>query len=263
MSTHGSRAGLPAPAALVAMDELDGLNESAAGSEAWSQRAQGQTTPAEGVSWQHQAWEEWGAASWSSRGWQSAGPRWKDSEPPPPYDGENPSETYQKWRRLYKLWVRTTDTPASKQGRRTLAVLSKTALTAVLTLPDEKLVGAQGPESIVKVLDDLYEPYADTRLARIFQKAVYGGSREKGESMMAYTGRKQAEFVDLGREGCELPPLAAGLVIMRQAKLNDRAMEDMAGRRLQRDDGGESSSPPGQPHAGATGRHPVARRSGD
>ena len=56
---------------------------------------------------------------------------------------------------------------------------------------------------------------------------MFSGSRERGEGLLTFTGRKNAEFVELEREGCALPSLAKGLIVMKLARLRERAQEDM------------------------------------
>ena len=146
---------------MVELDGLDGVRSNSE-SDPWASAAQ--ESP-------HRSWGEWEGrwsdAQWSGwESWATHRRQWRDSEPPPSYDGENPGDTYQKWRRMHRLWERSTDTPANKKGRRTLAVLKGTALTAALTLGDEELLSEEGPQAIVRVLDELYEPYAESRLAQ-------------------------------------------------------------------------------------------------
>jgi len=197
-------------------------------------------------SWQHSAWQsgwsshdtwhsphrEWDSHRSSLNHWMGSeeterGVKWKDTEPPPAYSGENPTETYQKWRRLYRMWMSTTDTPAKKQARRTLSVLSGAALAAVLTIEDKVLMSDSGAEKILQVLDALYEPFSETKTPKKFLRAVFEGARERSETMTAYTSRKTTEMIELSREGCELPEMARGLILLKHARLQERDHEDM------------------------------------
>ena len=133
------------------LDGLEGLHDSTVESDPWAGSAQESRWQGWIGGWSETQWSGWDS-------WTNGRKQWRDNEPPPSYDGENPGDTYQKWWRMYDLCVRNTDTPAAKKGRRTLAVLSGTALTAVLTLADEELLAEEGPQAIVRVLDELCEP---------------------------------------------------------------------------------------------------------
>eukprot|EP00971_Amphidinium_carterae_P338719 6476216-Amphidinium_carterae.1 len=149
----------------------------------------------------------------------------RDNEPPPGFDGT--PDLYVRWRRMLDLWLRTTDIKAEKRGRKLLGVLTGAALNAALTVSDEDLTSGEGVQAILQVLDLMFSPYKEARMQQAFVKAVYEGCKAKSESFMTYVARKSTELLDLDREGCVLPSMARGLVLVQQAKLGDRHADDL------------------------------------
>ena len=64
----------------------------------------------------------------------------KDYDPPPGYDGVDPTSTYKGWRRAFVLWTKDTDVPLRKRGRKVLAAMKGDAAAIVGTLIDEELL---------------------------------------------------------------------------------------------------------------------------
>eukprot|EP00971_Amphidinium_carterae_P047426 934398-Amphidinium_carterae.1 len=59
----------------------------------------------------------------------------------------------------------------------------------------------------------------------------YQGGEEGAKTFvgldMTYVARKRTELLDLDREGCVLPPMARGLVMVQQARFGDRQADDL------------------------------------
>eukprot|EP00971_Amphidinium_carterae_P100922 1996716-Amphidinium_carterae.1 len=66
---------------------------------------------------------------------------WRDKDPPPGWDGEQPTQRWRTTRRAIVLWAEDTDVPKSRQGIRLYRQLTGKAAQVAEALPDEKLKG--------------------------------------------------------------------------------------------------------------------------
>eukprot|EP00435_Cladocopium_sp_Y103_P041502 s1054_g11.t1 len=145
----------------------------------------------------------------------------RDREPPPSYDGENPETTFVTFEKNVRLWEFETDTPAAKRGVKLLRALSGTARLAVDEMAFEDIATERGVYNIMAKLKDYYQPHLEVSLPRAFEAAVYGPVRQSKEGFGEYIARCDKAFARLKKEGVDLPDGAQGYIIYRQSGLSE------------------------------------------
>eukprot|EP00971_Amphidinium_carterae_P344801 6485409-Amphidinium_carterae.1 len=120
---------------------------------------------------------------------------WKDKDPPPPWDGEQPTQRWRTVRRSVVLWSEDTDVPKGRQGVRFYRQLSGKAAMLAESLPDEKLKGDTSLQNILEFFDRLYEGHMRIAKEIDFETAVYAGARvPTSENFLQYVLRKKQEL---------------------------------------------------------------------
>ena len=145
----------------------------------------------------------------------------KDRDPPPQYDGDNPELTFREYEKEVRLWEYETDIPEKKRGIKLLRGLSGVAKTAVEDLEVGEIANEQGVKNILTRLRDYFLPHLEVSLPRAFEMAVYGKQRQGKETFIEYVQRMERAFHHLTKEGVELPDGAKGYILFRQASLSD------------------------------------------
>eukprot|EP00971_Amphidinium_carterae_P273211 5422302-Amphidinium_carterae.2 len=120
---------------------------------------------------------------------------WKDRDPPPAWDGEQPTQRWRSTRRAVVLWSEDTDVPKPKQGIRFYRQLSGKAAVLAEALPDESLRGEKSLQTILEFFDRLYDGHMRIAKEIDFETAVYGGARNPSqENFLQYVLRKKLEL---------------------------------------------------------------------
>ena len=145
----------------------------------------------------------------------------RDRDPPPAYDGENPEVTFRQYEKQVALWEFETEVPKPKRGIKLLRQLSGVAMTAVDDMEISEIATEQGVKNILGKLRDYFLPHLEVSLPRAFEVAVYGPPRGNKESFAEYTKRMERAFINLAKEGVELPDGAKGYILYRQASLTE------------------------------------------
>ena len=141
-------------------------------------------------------------------------------EPPPYYDGEDPSRTFKPWLRELEFWAFDTEIPRAKHGTRILRRLGGVAKAAANELETSEIMGEKGKDNILAKLREYIAPHLETTMPKAFEAAVYGEGRGARESLGEYIARMDAAFRNLKDEGVDLPSEARGYVLFRQARLS-------------------------------------------
>ena len=139
------------------------------------------------------------------------GPSYRDREPPPYFDGEDPGRTFKPWLRELELWIHDTEVPKAKHGTRILRRLGGVAKAAANELETTEIVGEKGKDNIIAKLTEYFAPHLETTMPQAFERAVYGEGRGSRESLGEYIIRMDSAFRDLKNEGVDLPSEARGM----------------------------------------------------
>jgi len=146
---------------------------------------------------------------------------YRDREPPPTYDGEDPEMTFRVYEKNVKLWEFETDVPPTKRGIKLMRALSGVARLAVDEMSFEEITAADGVSQVMRKLKEYFLPHLEVSLPRAFEQAVYGAARQSKEGFAEYIARMDRNFTRLSKEGVDLPDSAQGYIIYRHAALND------------------------------------------
>ena len=117
-------------------------------------------------------------------------------DPPPVWDGEDPSRRWRAMKRDILLWDDDVELPARKRGRLFRALTGKARLLAE-TVADEDLRKDDGVSRIVAHFDHLYAGPLQVASEKDFEVAVFSGHRiadEDTSHMTAFVSRKQIEL---------------------------------------------------------------------
>ena len=161
-----------------------------------------------------------------SEGQGTSGSR-RDREPPPPFDGRDPSSRFERWLKELKLWEYETEVPKSKWGVKILRQLSGSAKAAAEGLSFEEIACEEGKDNILQTLKDHFAPHLETSLPKAFETAIYGEVRNAKELFGDYVIRMEHAFTELERKGVKLHESVTGYVMFRQANLNETQESQM------------------------------------
>ena len=89
------------------------------------------------------------------------GPPFRDREPPPYYDGEDPGKSFKPWLRELELWAFDTEVPKAKHGTRILRRVGGVAKAAANELETSEIVGEKGKDDIVAKLKEYFAAPGD------------------------------------------------------------------------------------------------------
>lgn len=151
----------------------------------------------------------------------ATGGLYRDRDPAPGYDGENPESTFRAYEKALRLWPFETDVPVQKQGAKVLKALSGVAKLAVDGLEFEQITSTDGVRNILQHLREQFLPHLEVSMPRAFEAAVYGQVRQSKESFLEYVNRADRSFLTLKKEGVELPDDAQGYILYRHAALSE------------------------------------------
>ena len=143
-------------------------------------------------------------------------------EPPPPtWDGAEPGIQLAAFEKNVRLWEYESELDAKKRGVRLLRSLTGIARSVADTLEFEQVASEKGVENIVSVLRKHFAPHLEVSLPRAFERAVYGQPRSSKETMQEYLIRQERNFYLLSKESLDLPDVAVGYIVYRQASLTE------------------------------------------
>ena len=150
---------------------------------------------------------------------------------PPKWDGKDPAKNLTWYLKSLKLWLATTRTAKTQQG----AVLLQFAEGELRKIIDEKeideLTTETGGQLVYDHIEETFEDFKVKKLPQAMDELLFleSSRRHKGESMLDYTQRKKTLFQDLDKAKCVLPSLAKGYILLKDAKLSDKARDVFEG----------------------------------
>jgi len=150
-----------------------------------------------------------------------SGGYYRDREPPPSYNGDEPELTFRTFEKNVRLWEYETDIPVAKRGVKLLRALSGAARLAVDEMAFEEIADESGVRNIMRRLQEHFLPHLEVSLPRAFEAAVYGPPRPAKEGFNEYLAKMDKAFIRLKKEGVELSDEAQGYIIYRQAALSE------------------------------------------
>ena len=119
-----------------------------------------------------------------------------------------------------ELWEFETEVAKAKRGVKLLRQLTGVAAVAVDELEMKDIACEDGVKNVLNKLREYFLPHLEVSLPRAFETAVYGPQGHK-ESFAEYTKRMERAFINLAKEGVDLPDGAKGYIMFRQAALNE------------------------------------------
>ena len=154
---------------------------------------------------------------------EGAGPSgsWRDREPPPSFDGRDPSRSFPRWLKELKLWEFETEIPKNKRGVKVLRQLSGAARSTADNLSFEEIACEKGLDNLLAALEEHFKPHLETSLPKAFEEAIYGDIRGSKETFGEFVIRMEYAFKELERQGVKLHDMVIGYVMFRHANLND------------------------------------------
>eukprot|EP00971_Amphidinium_carterae_P186474 3701732-Amphidinium_carterae.2 len=119
---------------------------------------------------------------------------------------------------------------SSSTRQRGIALLSQTSgdLRALLsTLEVEELTSETAVETMVSQLETEFQWSLQRTMPQRFEAALFSvaGTRQRQESLLACAARKATLLRELGHSGRELPDLAKGLIMLRDAHLSKAELD--------------------------------------
>ena len=138
-------------------------------------------------------------------------PGFRDREPPPQYDGEDPESTFTLWERNVRLWEFETDVPRLKRGVKLMRALTGTARIAVEEMPFEEIASEDGLRNIMGRLREFFQPHLEVSLPRAFENAVYGQPRTSKEGFRGIHSQDGQRVQPSLQRGCVHARVSAGI----------------------------------------------------
>eukprot|EP00971_Amphidinium_carterae_P077745 1537201-Amphidinium_carterae.1 len=121
---------------------------------------------------------------------------WKDRDPPPAWDGEQPTQRWRAIGRAIALCSEDTDVPKARQGIHFYRQLSGKASQLAEAIPDDRIRGESSLQNILEFFDSFLLHKGHMRIAKEidFDTAVYVGARNPTqENLLQCVLRKKHE----------------------------------------------------------------------
>eukprot|EP00971_Amphidinium_carterae_P228715 4536933-Amphidinium_carterae.1 len=119
---------------------------------------------------------------------------------PPSWDGIDPARRWRTYRRELLLWQADTEVPPSRQAVKAFRQMTGQAKLQAESLTDTELISPQGLQLVVAHFDALYEGAMKVTAELDFDAALFSGSRQSGESFLAFAARRQLSLLGMNRE---------------------------------------------------------------
>eukprot|EP00971_Amphidinium_carterae_P147531 2923798-Amphidinium_carterae.1 len=146
---------------------------------------------------------------------------------PPSWSGDNPDKLLQVYLKAAEVWRLTTKTPARQQGVQLLSAAGGDLRTVIGELTVEQLTAEESAEHVINLVKKEYAYAVTKRLPAALEDALFSkaGRRRQGETLVSFTARKVQLLRELERCGCDLPSVARGLILFRDASLSSAQQE--------------------------------------
>ena len=158
---------------------------------------------------------------------------------PPTWDGKDPDNGVDPFLKSLRIWLLTTKTQKTQQGAVILQYAYGELKTLINELEIDDLTAEDSGERVFKLVQNTYKEYLHKKLPKQIEIAIFEDkqNRHGGETMLQYCSRKSAVLRKLDRAmteaagghldqpGIQLPSQVKGYLLLRGAKLSDRAWD--------------------------------------
>ena len=110
-----------------------------------------------------------------------------------------------------QLWEFEAEVAKAKRGVKLLRQLTGVAAVAVDELEVKDIACEDGVKNVLNKLREYFLPHLEVSLPRAFETAAYGPQRGHKESFTECTKRMERAFMNLAKEGVDLPYGCKGL----------------------------------------------------
>ena len=148
---------------------------------------------------------------------------------PPVWDGKDPDNQAEPYLKLLRGWLSTTRTLKTQAGMTILHYACGDLKILINELDVDTLTHPDSGTIVYKHVYNNFKEHLNKKLPKALERAIWDekGTRLRDETMLQYTSKKRSLLRELDRVDCELPSKAKGYLMLRGAKLNDRAWDMM------------------------------------
>eukprot|EP00971_Amphidinium_carterae_P064904 1286131-Amphidinium_carterae.1 len=145
----------------------------------------------------------------------------------PSWNGEKPEVQLAGYLKAIKAWHLVTRLPLRQRGIALLSQASGDLRALLSTLEVEELTSENAVERMVSLLETEFQWSLQRTMPQRFEAALFSaaGTRQRQESLLAYTARKATLLRELSNSGLDLPDLAKGLIMLRDAHLGKAELD--------------------------------------
>ena len=146
---------------------------------------------------------------------------------PPTWDGKDPDHQAEPYLKTLAGWLITTRTLKTQQGLTILHYSQGDLKILINELDTPEITTENSGQKVWDLIKDAYKEYMTKELPKAIERALFSEEthRKKGEGMVQYVSRKKMLFRLLNKVKCNLPPAAEGYIMLRDARLPEKAWE--------------------------------------
>ena len=154
-------------------------------------------------------------------------PRRVVPDQPPTWDGSKPDDQAAPYLKMLQGWLNTSATLKSQQGMIIMNYATGDLRLIIDELTTAQLTSEDGGQKVFNHISASYVEYIDKKLPKTIENALFRPDcrRTQDEIMVQYISRKSTLFNALAKAECVLPEAVKGYLLMRDAKLSDKAWD--------------------------------------
>ena len=146
---------------------------------------------------------------------------------PPCWNGNNPEKELEPYLKLLRAWLITTKTLKSQRAVVIMHHATGDLRKVLDAMELEDLTAEDSGEQVVKLISSEYAEYLIKKLPAAIEAGLYDSNvaRHRNESMLQYCQRRNTLFKKLDKEGWVIPPKVKAYILLRDARLPDKARD--------------------------------------
>ena len=146
---------------------------------------------------------------------------------PPCWNGNNPEKELEPYLKLLRAWLITTKTLKSQRAVVIMHHATGDLRKVLDAMELEDLTAEDSGEQVVKLISAEYAEYLVKKLPAAIEATLYDSNvaRHRNESMLQYCQRRNTLFKKLDKEGWVIPPKVKAYILLRDARLPDKARD--------------------------------------
>ena len=146
---------------------------------------------------------------------------------PPSWDGKDPDMQLEPYLKLLSGWLITTRTLDKQRGMTILQYSQGDLKHLIDSLDIVELTATDGGQRVFDHIKESFAEYLERKLPKAIEKALFVSEcqRHGNETMVQYISRKKVLFNELEKAKCPLPSNAKGYLLLRDAKISERAWD--------------------------------------